>query len=74
MLTSPFISLGPGLHNVPLCFLKGLCILGVALYTVRGVITLTVIIPFDEWNRGGLSRILMEGGEVMSCSVSAGHT
>lgn len=74
VFTASSISLGSGLHNAPLCFLKGLCVLSVALGTVRRVITTTVNIPFDEWSRGDLSCILMEGGEVIGCSVSAGHT
>lgn len=55
VFTTPSISLVCGLHNAPLCFLKDLCVLGAALSTVRGVITITVNIPFDEWNKGALS-------------------
>lgn len=55
----------------PLCFLKGLCVLGLALCTVRAVITITVNISFDEWNKGELSWILTGGREVMMCSVLA---
>lgn len=57
---------GRGLHNAPLCFLKGLCVSGVALCTVRRVITITVNIPLwwmeQRWFKLKLNLDRRKGG------------